>query len=70
VEARAASREDAEAAAYDVAINATSLGMKPGDELPISAGIVERSAVVAECVISPEKTRLLQLAQQMGPCAP
>jgi shikimate dehydrogenase len=52
--------------AYDLAINATSLGMRPDDELPMSLELVERSALVAECVASPERTRLLELAAARG----
>lgn len=51
---------------YDVAINATSLGMKPNDDLPIVEPIIKRCALVAECVIAPEMTRLLQEASAQG----
>lgn len=50
----------------DVAINGTSLGMKPNDALPISENVVLRSAVIAECVLAPETTALLQLAKNHG----
>lgn len=53
---------------YDLAINATSLGMRPGDALPIPRAIVERSALVAECVLAPEMTPLLEVARIAG-CA-
>jgi shikimate dehydrogenase len=51
---------------YDVAINATSLGMRPDDALPISSEVVERAALIAECVIAPERTRLLEIATAKG----
>lgn len=51
---------------YDIAINATSLGMKPGDALPFSASVIQRSTLVAECVIAPEMTALLQAASAEG----
>ncbi len=51
---------------YDLAINATSLGMKADDELSLSHDIVDRSALIAECVIAPEMTRLLEVARKQG----
>jgi shikimate dehydrogenase len=51
---------------FDVAVNATSLGMRPGDSLPMSRDLVERSALVAECVLAPEITPLLELARGLG----
>jgi shikimate dehydrogenase len=51
---------------YDFAINATSLGMKPDDELPLSHEVIKTSTVIAECVIAPEMTPLLEAAQQVG----
>jgi shikimate dehydrogenase len=56
------------AARYDIAINGTSLGMKAGDDLPIPRDVIARSALVAECVIAPEVTRLLEVAGAQG-CA-
>jgi shikimate dehydrogenase len=51
---------------YDIAINATSLGMNATDELPISWETIENSGLIAECVIAPEITALLEAAQQRG----
>lgn len=51
---------------FDIAINGTSLGMKPGDPLPMDEGLIDRSTLVAECVISPEYTALLQVAKRRG----
>jgi len=53
---------------FDISINGTSLGMNPADELPFSSSVVERSSLVAECVIAPEMTRLLETAKNHG-CA-
>ncbi|OAI15337.1 MULTISPECIES: shikimate dehydrogenase family protein [Methylomonas] len=53
-------------ARYDIAINATSLGMKPNDELPISKPLIRHCDLVAECVIAPEMTPLLQEASGQG----
>jgi shikimate dehydrogenase len=50
----------------DIAINATSLGMRTDDALPMSEDIVDRSTLVAECVIAPEMTRLLEVARRRG----
>jgi shikimate dehydrogenase len=55
-------------ARYDIAINGTSLGMNAGDDLPIARDVIGRSALVAECVIAPEMTRLLEVAREQG-CA-
>jgi shikimate dehydrogenase len=51
---------------YDIAINATSLGMQPGDALPMADDVIARSALVAECVVAPEMTRLLEVARVRG----
>ena len=51
---------------FDLAINATSVGMNDEDTLPMSLDIVQRSALVAECVLAPEMTKLLTLAQEHG----
>src|SRR5262245_9898133 len=51
---------------YDVVINATSLGMRPGDGLPVAERVIERAGLVAECVVAPEMTPLLRLAQARG----
>jgi len=53
-------------ARIDISINGTSLGMQPGDALPFSTDVIDRSALVAECVIAPEMTRLLDVARQRG----
>ncbi len=53
-------------ARFDIAINATSLGMKADDELPMSDDVLERSTVIAECVVAPEMTRLLDVARARG----
>lgn len=57
---------DAAGVRYDLAINATSLGMNAEDDLPLSSDVIDRSALVAECVASPETTRLLELARRRG----
>ncbi len=42
--------------------------MNADDELPLPLSVIERSALVAECVIATEMTRLLAVARQFG-CA-
>lgn len=51
---------------FDIAINATSLGMNAGDELPFSHTIIQQSQLIAECVISVDETPILKLAKQTG----
>jgi shikimate dehydrogenase len=58
--------DDAASHRIDIAVNGTSLGMQLNDPLPLSESVIARSALVAECVISPEMTRLLQVAQLRG----
>ncbi len=53
-------------ASFDISINGTSLGMQPGDILPFDPAVIERSSLVAECVIAPEMTVLLKTAQSLG----
>lgn len=54
------------AAHFDIAINATSLGMNANDELPFSHAIIEQSQLIAECVISVDETPLLKQAKANG----
>lgn len=54
------------AARFDIAINGTSLGMRAAEPLPFSVDVIERSNLVAECVIAPEMTTLLKTAHSMG----
>lgn len=51
---------------YDIAINGTSLGMKTGDPLPMAEELIDRTTLVAECVVSPEITPLLEVAKRRG----
>ncbi len=39
---------------------------KPDDALPFPESVIERSTLVAECVVAPEQTRLLELARRLG----
>jgi shikimate dehydrogenase len=51
---------------YDVVINATPLGMKEGDPLPIDIARVAPSAFVGEVVMKQEMTPLLRAAKAKG----
>ncbi len=51
---------------YDLIINATSLGMKTGDPLPIGLEFLKPPAVVAEIVVHPEITPFLAEAARAG----
>ncbi|MFN8600326.1 MAG: shikimate dehydrogenase [Candidatus Binatia bacterium] len=50
-------------AAYDVAVNATSLGMHDGDPLPLTEAMIDAAALVAECVVTRDVTPLLAAAR-------
>ena len=51
---------------YELAINATSLGLRPADPLPFSPDLLPRTAVVADVVMSADLTPLLSAAQVRG----
>lgn len=51
---------------YDIAVNTTSLGMKPGDALPIDPRQLRRDCVAAEVVMKPEVTPFLKEAGHRG----
>jgi shikimate dehydrogenase len=56
-------------AGHDVVINATSLGMQPGDPLPVAVSRLARGTLVCDIVTRPERTRLLAEAAARG-CVP
>jgi shikimate dehydrogenase len=47
-------------------INATTLGMAPGDPLPISAEAIDDTMLVAEVIAKPPVTPLLKAAEERG----
>jgi shikimate dehydrogenase len=53
---------------HELVVNATSLGMKPGDALPVEARLLQPPMVVAEVVMQPDVTPLLEAAAGRG-CA-
>jgi shikimate dehydrogenase len=56
-------------AGHDVVINATSLGMRPGDVLPVAVSRLAPGTLVCDIVTRPEQTRLLDEAAARG-CVP
>ncbi|MGX1741962.1 shikimate dehydrogenase family protein [Bosea sp. NPDC055353] len=53
---------------FDIVINATPLGMKPGDPLPVDVERISPSALVGEVVMAQEITPFLAAARARG-CA-
>ncbi len=53
-------------AGYDIAVNATPLGMKKGDPLPFDPERLSPSTFVGEVVMKEEFTPLLRAAQEKG----
>lgn len=51
---------------YDIVVNATSLGMKEDDALPLDVALLTPSTLVAEIIMKPEMTALLKAAQERG----
>ncbi|MFE0023220.1 shikimate dehydrogenase family protein [Amycolatopsis sp. NPDC059021] len=50
----------------DIVVNATPLGLKPGDPLPFRPDLVPRGSVVADIIMKPRETRLLREAAGLG----
>lgn len=53
-------------AGHDLVVNATSLGMKPDDALPLDIDLLDASQVVAEIIMQPAETALLKAAAARG----
>jgi shikimate dehydrogenase len=53
-------------AGYNLVVNATPLGMKPGDPLPIDVARLAPTTFVGEVVMKQEITPLLQAAREKG----
>ena len=51
---------------FDLVVNATPLGMTPGDALPVDAGRLKAGAFVADLVTKPAITPLLEEARRRG----
>lgn len=52
--------------AFDLTVNATALGMRKNDPLPVPASFVNQGTAVAEVVMRPPVTPLLELAAAKG----
>ncbi len=53
-------------AGYDIALNATPLGMRAGDPLPFPVDAIERHAFVGDVVTMPEVPPLIEQARTKG----
>lgn len=53
-------------AACDIVVNATPLGMKPGDALPIDPATLAAGTLVVDVIMQPAVTPLLRLAAERG----
>jgi shikimate dehydrogenase len=51
---------------HDLVINATSLGLREDDPLPLDAGHLSANQIVAEIIMKPVRTRLLLAASERG----
>ena len=51
---------------YDIVVNATPLGMKPGDKLPFDVAKITQDTFVGEVVMKEEFTPLLRAAMEKG----
>lgn len=55
-----------QAAGYDLVVNASPIGMYPGDPMPISLEGIKPDCIVADCGMKIEMSKLLLQAQQRG----
>lgn len=53
-------------AGHDIAVNATPLGMQPGDPMPIDVARIDPATFVGEVVMKSEMTAFLQAAADRG----
>jgi len=53
-------------AGHDIVVNATSLGLKDGDPLPLDVTRLTPDQIVAEIIMQPEITALLAAAKERG----
>jgi shikimate dehydrogenase len=56
----------ADPAGHDMVVNATSLGLKPEDALPVDPALLRPGMLAAEVVMQPEVTRFLAAAAERG----
>ena len=53
-------------AGHDLVVNATSLGLRPGDPLPLDVSRLDGCQIVAEIIMDPAETALLAAARERG----
>src|SRR5438105_8696707 len=53
-------------AGYDIVVNATPMGMEPGDPMPMDVSRIASNAFVGEVVMKQEMTGFLQAAKDRG----
>lgn len=53
-------------AGFELVVNATSLGMAASDPLPVSVANLGAGQIVAEIIMKPERTALLEAAEKKG----
>ncbi len=51
---------------HDLVVNATSLGLRPGDQLPLDVTRLDARQIVAEIIMDPAETALLAAARARG----
>lgn len=51
---------------YDIVVNATSLGMKDSDPMPVDPGLLRKGTVLADIVMAPPVTKLMSHAGDLG----
>ena len=51
---------------FDIIINTTSLGLMPNDDLPVRPDLLRSNQVVAEIIMNPVDTPILQAAKSRG----
>ena len=56
----------ADPAGHDIVVNATSLGLKPGDPLPVEPRLLTPRMLAAEVVMQPDVTAFLEAAAARG----
>lgn len=56
----------ADPAGHAIVVNATTLGLKPGDPLPIDVARLDAGALVVEIIMDPAETALMRAARARG----
>lgn len=51
---------------YEIVINATALGMKPGDAMPVDPNRLEPGSIVVDIITTPDPTPLCRVARERG----